>query len=40
MAIQPAMTTPRPKLTPDLTFLTLITYVLISNMLIRDDKMI
>ena len=36
MTIQPAMTTPRPKLTPDLTFLTQNTYVLICNMPIFD----
>jgi hypothetical protein len=34
------MTTPRPKLTPDLTLLTLITYVLICNMPILNDKLI
>ena len=40
LANQAVMTTPRPKLTPDLTFLTSVTYVLICNMPILDDKQI
>ena len=40
MTTQAVMTPPRPELTPNLTFLSLITYVLICNMPILDDKMI